>query len=496
MSEKDFREMNDAEFEAMLASGVDGQPPPEEVVELVSPWHKSVKRVLWGFALTLLNIQFLYLQYILPAIGFFMLIFGLRALRKENKFFGAAYVLAWARSIYFFSSLAINASAMHSDIYASNFMWGLTYFVVVLTLATVFCFALGFREVLRKTGGEDGAKWLCRLVVWYTIFAAAAVISIQSTLIALAFMVCFVFIVVGIARVSRNLSWAGYAITPAKVRVSDKQLCAAVLGTVALGIVLVYFFGAKYPMKWQAEETERSAETLAVMAELEALGFPSDVLADLTEEEILACKGAESVYVESGEAALNEGRRVKELVNKYGLEYYETKTVYDVKELVITDVAVNLDSKRVRVFHHFRFQAEAEYYGTEMLDVIPLYSRDFLKSGDVSGRVLYDDGATFVSTYYSLEEAGVQGWFSAEPHIRAAFSLPSGGENKRGYVTYEASAKSTAISYANAYVYYTHRTGEFIYPVVGTKDIPSSFFGQEGFKKITTIFGYERKTEE
>ncbi len=496
MSEKDFRAMNDAEFEAMLASGVDGQPPPEEVVELVSPWHKSIKRVLWGFALTLLNLKFLYLQYILPAIGFFMLIFGLRALRKENKFFGAAYVLAWARSAYFFSTLIVNAAAAHSDIYESGFMRGLTYFFVLLTLATVFCFVFGFREVLRKTGGEDGAKWVNRLAVWYTVFTVAAVISIQSTLIALAFMACFVFIIFGIARVSRSLSWAGYAIIPAKVRVSDKCLCAAVLGTVAVGIALVYFFGAQYPMNWQAEESTHSAEAREVMAELEALGFPKEVLADLTEEEILACRGAESVYVERGEVALNDGRVVEYKYEENGIVHIKKYREYDVHELVITDVAVNLDAKRVRVFHHFRFQAEPKYYGTEMLDIIPLYCRDFLKSGDVSGRVLYDDGATFSSPYYSLEEAGVQGWFSAEPHIRAAFSLPKEGANKRGYVTYEASAKSTDISYANAYVYYTHRTGELIYPVVGTKDIPSSFFGQDGFKKITTIFGYERKTKE
>ena len=496
MSEKNFGAMNDAEFEEMLAEGIESSLPSEEVVELVSPWHKSVKRVLWGFALTLLDLQFLYLQYILPAIGFFMLLFGLRALRKENKFFSAAYVLAWVRSVYFFSTLIINASAMHSDIYESNFMWVLAYINVLFTLATVYCFVFGFRGVLQKTGGEDGAKWLNKLAVWYTVFAVAAVISIQSTLIALAFMVCFVFIVVGIARVSRSLSWAGYAITPAKVRVSDKCLCAAVLGTVALGIALVYFFGAKYPMKWQAEENVYSAEAREVMAELEALGFPKDILADLTEEEILACRGAKSVYVESGEHALNDGRTVEYKYEENGIVHIKKYREYDVHELVITDIAVNLDSKRVRVFHHFRFQVEAEYYGTEMLDIIPLYSRDFLKSGDISGRVIYDDGATFVSSYYSLEEVGVQGWFSAEPHIRAAFSLPGGGANKRGYVTYEASAKSADISYANAYVYYTHRTGELIYPVVGTKDIPSSFFGQEGFKKITAIFGYERKMEE
>ncbi|MBQ9746334.1 MAG: hypothetical protein IJW21_05885, partial [Clostridia bacterium] len=253
MDEKDFGAMNEVEFEAMLASGVGGEAPPEEVVELVSPWHKSVKRVLWGFALTMLNIQFLYLQYILPAIGFFMLVLGLRALRKENGFFSAAYVLAWVRSVYFFSTVIINASPMHGDIYESGFMWGLAYLMVVLTLATVFCFALGFRAVLRKTGGAEDEKWLWRLAVWYTVFAAAAVISMQSAIIALLLMACFLFIVFGIARVSRKLSWAGYAITPAGVSVSDRRLSACVLGTVALGMALVYVFGAKYPMKWQAE---------------------------------------------------------------------------------------------------------------------------------------------------------------------------------------------------------------------------------------------------
>ncbi|MBQ7291406.1 MAG: hypothetical protein IJW76_06775 [Clostridia bacterium] len=496
MSEKNFGAMNDAEFEEMLAEGIESSLPSEEVVELVSPWHKSVKRVLWGFALTLLDLQFLYLQYILPATGFFMLLFGLRALRKENKFFSAAYVLAWVRSVYFFSTLIINASAMHSDIYESNFMWVLAYINVLFTLATVYCFVFGFRGVLQKTGGEDGAKWLNKLAVWYTVFAVAAVISIQSTLIALAFMVCFVFIVVGIARVSRSLSWAGYAITPAKVRVSDKCLCAAVLGTVALGIALVYFFGAKYPMKWQAEENVHSAEAREVMAELEALGFPKDILADLTEEEILACRGAKSVYVESGEHALNDGRTVEYKYEENGIVHIKKYREYDVHELVMTQVIVSLPSEgvhirsRLRVFHHFRFKEEAEYYGTELLDIVPLYYDEWRKTSDISGRVLYDGENTYTSPYYSLDETSVPGFFSLEPHIRAAFSLHKEGTNKRGYVSYEVTGIREKPYDSLIQVIFVHRTDKFTYPLKGSKDIFNTASEHTGFRKVQCMFTY------
>lgn len=475
MDENDFGAMNDAEFDAVLAHSVEGQAPPDEVVELVSPWHCSVKRVLWGMALMMMNIQLLYLEYILPAVGCFMLIFGLRSLRRESAFFACAYAIAWVRSIYFFSTVMIDASAMRADIYGSELMQALAYVMVALTLGTVFCFVLGFRAVLVRAGREDGTKWLWRLAGWYTVFAAAAIIRVESTLIALLFIACFLLIIFGIARVSRSLSSAGYAITPAGVLVPERQVCALVLGAVALGTALVYIFGAKYPMEWQEKEEARSAEAQEVLLALEELGFPSEILSDLTEEELLACRGAESVIVESGEHAL-AGRASR------------------VNELLITHVAVNLDSEsgRVRLFHHFRLQTEAEYYGTEMFDVIPLYYSDFMKTGEASGRVLYDGKTTFASPYYSMEETGVQGWFSTEVHIRAAFSLPEGGTNKRGYITYEASACGKDIMYENAFVYYTHRTGKLIYPVVGTKDIPSSFFGQDGFKKVTDVFLYQR----
>ncbi len=48
----------------------------------------------------------------------------------------------------------------------------------------------------------------------------------------------------------------------------------------------------------------------------------------------------------------------------------------------------------------------------------------------------------------------------------AEFSLPTGGEDQRGYVTYTATAHYADLKYLiNSWVNYTHQTGWLQYPV-------------------------------
>ena len=65
--------------------------------------------------------------------------------------------------------------------------------------------------------------------------------------------------------------------------------------------------------------------------------------------------------------------------------------------------------------------------------------------GTVTGRLLYDkDGTTCLGDYYRLEEEVFTTnsifWSPTEKHLfMALFSIPLGGENCRGYLTYPMS---------------------------------------------------------
>lgn len=60
--------MNERDFDAMLENAVP-ELPPEDIVADVTPWKKSMHRVLIGLALTSLTLNFWALNYILPASG-------------------------------------------------------------------------------------------------------------------------------------------------------------------------------------------------------------------------------------------------------------------------------------------------------------------------------------------------------------------------------------------------------------------------------------------
>ena len=84
MNNSGYFPINDAEFEGLLQSAVPFNPP-EEIIEAVTPWKKAIKRVLWGFALSTILLNFFCLNYILPLIGTVLSILGVRALRNESK---------------------------------------------------------------------------------------------------------------------------------------------------------------------------------------------------------------------------------------------------------------------------------------------------------------------------------------------------------------------------------------------------------------------------
>ena len=78
--------LNDEKFDAMLQSGLP-ELPPEDIVQEVTPWHKAIYRALIGIAFNTFTLNFLGLNYILPAIASILSLLGFRSLRRENRWF-------------------------------------------------------------------------------------------------------------------------------------------------------------------------------------------------------------------------------------------------------------------------------------------------------------------------------------------------------------------------------------------------------------------------
>lgn len=488
MCDRPWETMTDADFEAMLARSVP-DTPPEEIVAEVTPWRCAMHRILFGMALCAITLNFLCLNYILPAIGTVLLLLGFRTLRRENRWLGGCFAVTVIRAVYFFATLVLNTTILQSAVFTPAVTTALTAVNAVLLLALYFCFWRGLLAVQKKAGLPAQTGGALALIVWYALVCVLAAVHYTGWIVPIAMLVGYGCILRSLCRLSGALNEAGYAIAPGPVRVTDRCLVLVIAAVLGIGCTLGYLFGGSYRMDWQPADTSAQTQTAAIRQQLLDLGFPEEVLNDLTPEDIAACDGALRVVTETEDYPVNDGRNVLwEAYNEKNERYYVQDTVYDVKELRLTGVAVQLPGERETwmVFHHFLWTTDPGFYGTEVLQIRPAcrsIPEGWAAAGDATGRVLYDrDGQTFTASYASLGArtftANTVLWGEqTNTDLFAAFSLPRHGEHCRGYVAYSTTEARDGYILSSG-VYYTHQQSWLQYPVVTAME-----------KRLTTTWG-------
>lgn len=476
MREHERESARDDAFEALLAQSVD-ELPPEEIVADVTPWRRAMERVLFGLALCMVTLNFWCLNYLLPAIGTVLLLLGFRTLRRENRWLGGCFAITVIRAVYFFATLVLNTTILQSAVFTPAVTTALTVINAVLLLALYFCFWRGLLAVQKKAGLPAQTGGALALIVWYALVCVLAAVHYTGWIVPIAMLVGYGCILRSLYRLSGALDEAGYAIAPGPVRVTDRCLVLVIAAVLGIGCTLGYLFGGSYRMDWQPADTSAQTQTAAIRQQLLDLGFPEEVLNDLTPEDIAACDGALRVVTETEDYPVNDGRNVLwEAYNEKNERYYVQDTVYDVKELRLTGVAVQLPGAQEtwRVYHHFLWTTDPDFYGTEVLQIWPAdqnISDGWRFAGDVTGRVLHDrDGQTFTAPYHALGRQTYTAdsvFFGQRTNtdLFAPFSMPRHAEHARGYVAYTAAAVQSGCL-LNSWINYTHQQSWLQYPAV------------------------------
>ena len=288
---------------------------------------------------------------------------------------------------------------------------------------------------------------------------------------------------------SGALDEAGYAIAPQPVRVTDRCIALVLAAALGIGCTLGYLFGSSYRMDWQPADASEQTQTAAIRQQLLDLGFPEAVLNDLTPEDIAACDGTLRVVAVTEDHPFNDGRTVshKESDGEGGVVSV-LDTVYDVRELRLTSVGVQLPGAKEtwRVYHHFLWTTDPGFYGTEALQIWPADQNTpdgWRFAGDVTGRVLYDrDGQTFTAPYHALGRQTYTAdsvFFGQRTNsdLFAPFSMPRHAEHARGYVAYTAAAVQSDCL-LSSWCNYTHQQSLLQYPAVTAME-----------KRMTSAFG-------
>ena len=477
MNNREWESMNEKDFETMLESSISGSLP-EDVVAGVTPWKKAMNRVLIGMALYTIELNFWYLNFIFPAIGMVLSLLGFRTLRRENKWFRNCFIITVIRTAFVFPMLILNTTIIQSTVLTSSIASVQTIVNIILLIVEFFCLWSGLRAVQRKVNLPPRAGGAVALIIWYVLMCILAVIRYQGLLIAGAMLIGYIFIIRSIYMLSKELDEAGYAIQTVSIKITDRCIVLSLVFVLIIGCTFGYLFGGSYPIEWSIVDSYEHGEAENIKKSLIKLGFPEYVLNDLTPEDIAACDGALQVVVYVKDEAVNDGRKVTtwRYDNKDHRYIEQSTTVYDVKDLRMTGVGVKVPGEEEEwiIFHHFLWMTNPGFYGTEFIQIQPVYqytSEGLASIGKATGRVLYDkDGKTFSASYYALREQTYtsSSFFWGErtrTDIFATFSMPSKGENCRGYVAYPVAEVQDGWD-INSWFNYTHQKSWLQYPAV------------------------------
>ena len=477
---------DDLRFDALLTEGADALPPAPDV----SPWRGAMSCIVWGIALKTLTLQLLYLDDILPTLGCILLVLGFRTLRQENGALRWAYGLSIAATVM--RSAAMVLAALPVDV-------GRTfgYADSALMLGMLIALWRGMTGVSRAAGAEKpSAPAAGALAAFYAVLILLAFIGLEGWLLVLPVLAVYLVILRNLVKLFHSLENTGYAIHAAPVHLPAAAVLWGYLGLTLAAVVLAMLLGQRYPMDWQVRDD--APQDAAIRAELLELGFPQDVLDDLTAEEVARMSGARAVFV--NEDKLYNQTKYREIVMEHYLgedplrvlRYDRTITTkhddgtrsytyvyraFDTLEQTMTSVAVELvgadGEKHYIVIHHLYYDTQPSSRYTEGMTVWPVWKMESSwRPGTLcSGRVLCTRrGTAQTAALHGLayDDRQVTGFFGTDRRASfdAQWTRPSGAGDVRMYMLYDAFCGGDAwvlTSYGN----YT-RQSKPVYPFDGS----------------------------
>lgn len=465
MSKRDFDRFSDEEFERFLQDEASGINVTEKTVKAVNPWKKSTDMIFAGLVLQFFTLNIYYLNYILPALGMLLVLFGFRILSGENKWFMTGKITAYVKCVSWIVNRFSNSIMWLDGNSEERFSISMRYFNAVLMLIIIGCLWGGFRLVQKKSNMPVHTLSFAVLFLIYFLLAIADFLVKYVLLLPLIFAVAFIVTLFCIRKIFKKLSVSGYAVDSKPVKIPNFVI-VLILAFLTIGSMFIgHTFFTSYPMDFKPVESAINAEVESAKRQLLAKGFPEEILGMMTDDDIKQCKNPVRVVVKESET-------------------FETDKWQ--KNLSLQTIMVQLpnDEETWKIIHSFCWEKALTKHHSDCIQFTPIYynkENHWMKSGEISGRILYDEGTEiFASEYYSITEGAIGKpakqnvfsdlWGSGEGKMQAVaeFTFPKDAENCRGYISYNAVNAGSA-HIANTYFTYTH-DDEFVYPYKKASD--------------------------
>ena len=449
MNENEHYSLTDDELRDVFESG--DPRVPINVAEKVTPWKKAMQNLLVGFGISAASISYFPLDFILTAVGSVLVFFGFRSLRKENRAFKVGYGISILFLVYTFAVSVFEACAVFGEFSETTAAGMITYCSLFLRLVELMAIVKGVGAVQKKAGLE-GKNQGWKLVFWYCLMCVFAIFNYTGILVYV-LIIAYIAMIVRLYKFSSALDDAGFTIRPAKIRIGNKAFSIAAAVLLVVSIIAANIFFGSYPMKFSVRANETAKSVATVKTKLVSLGFPKEVLDNLSGEDILDCKNAKQVHFEKSSAPIYDG-----------IVYKNGKEIKAVDAIEFTTVAVLVSGDIVdretyepnedgsykqqewKIIHYFRLLPTKKSSKTECIEIMPayIYYNTWWKAKDTTGKLFFEkDGESYVGDYYSIgkgfkRQDAFTNLFgdSQSENIYADFSVPKGSENFRGYISY------------------------------------------------------------
>lgn len=485
---------NNFDFDDKMIESLSHLDPPEDKILKTNPWSNSIGSIAWGFSLTTLHLNFLYLQYILPTIGTAMIFLGFRSLRNENRYFKIIFIFSIFRLALHLAGLVWISTPLNTldDITISI---GTVMFVFQIIMLMVSQAALN--EVYKKSGKTPEYSPFYRIAVWTAagFFIALSPLS-QSWLSAIPMIVFYILIIRSLFRIGNELDDAGYVLTNAPVKINSKTFNRGYFITALMIIIICSIFSNHLRLKPQVFYPPKMT---SLRQDLVDAGFPAEALNHLNEDDVEKLIGA--VNIEStSELLMYDPKEIKHS-NTYGNHTYINFTYEPGKKnLEVTTIYIEMPENLVYVMQYFAWKGGS-----------PLWQDGIMISGEneVSNKKIVSSGLFYSKGTISYEadfpniicKEVVQNTFFGKSYttaISGILSYPFGSKDQGGYVLYSYEITYNAENYITSSIFnYMHNSMPLYLPYERTdeKIISGAYLFSDKIMQHYTTYESSKKND-
>ncbi|MEG0308490.1 MAG: hypothetical protein RR636_11130 [Clostridium sp.] len=425
-------------------------------------WNKPMGNITWGFIFTVTTLNFYNLDYILPTIGVALLFIGFYDLRKINKELHTAWIFSIISLVMNILSLIYTVTPLHIKFSNSSAM---IFISTVFQITFFIVFRTGLNKVFQEANIKPNKDPIFWLVIWRIVIVICALTQLGSVWFIFIPLIYFYFYnFTSLYRLSEQLEQINFMCSEGDIRVRSKKCFAGYLAVCVLIFTLCSGISNHIKLKPVGFIPTSDAE---VGKKLIDMGFPEEILKDITEDEISLIKDA--IKVEAYSELLMFDPKQEMIKTNNGVHTIVTNKEKPGRiNLRATSIYVLLKDNRMYGIKYFYWQDGSAYWND-----------GFTISGSapvevIAGNLLYEkDGINYSADIPRLkcDIVSETGWLESgcrREKITGAVNYPFGSKDQRGYVFYELELGKDVVHGGIVFNYIHHRN-PFIAPYEETE---------------------------